>query len=74
MCPGSMVSAPGKVCDCARNFKNAVMGAGAEALLHYGPLQQVLGVGAQLAVFPDLAASPHLRVGVDAFALVYHLT
>ncbi len=53
------------------------MGAGAQPLLDHGALQQVLGVGAQLAVLADLARA-HLRVGVDSLlagveALQLHL-
>src|SRR5664279_2476047 len=50
------------------NINNAVVGARAEPLLHHGPLQQVLGVSTQFAVFPDLAGA-HLSIGVNAFAL-----
>src|SRR5664279_347655 len=52
----------------ARNLENAVVGARAEPLLHHGPLQQVLGVSTQFAVFPDLAGA-YLSIGVNAFTL-----
>ena len=43
------------------------MGAGGQALLLHGALQQALGVGAQFAVGANLAGG-HLRVGVDFLA------
>ena len=49
----------------ARDLQDAVVGAGAQPLLHHGALQQVLGVGAQLAILADLARA-HLGVGVNA--------
>ena len=55
-----------KIGDGARDFKNAIVGAGGQALLLHGALEQPLGVGAQLAVGANLARS-HLRVGVDFF-------
>ena len=56
-----------KVGDGAGHFEDAVVGAGGEALLLHGALEQALGVGAQLAVGADLAGG-HLRVGVDFLA------
>ena len=42
------------------------MGAGGEALLLHGALEQALGVGGELAVGADLLGV-HLRVGEDGF-------
>ena len=56
-----------EVRDGAGYFKDAVVGAGGEALLLHGPLEKPFGVGAQLAVGANLAGG-HLGVGVDFFA------
>src|ERR1035438_6866274 len=53
--------------DGPRNFEDAVVGAGGQALLLHGPLQQALGIGAQFAVGANLARS-HLRVSENLFA------
>src|SRR5271166_713028 len=57
---------PAEVGNRARHFQNAIVGARAEALLYHGPLQQVLRIGAQFAVLPDLTRT-HLSVGVHVF-------
>ncbi len=53
--------------DGARDFEDAVVGAGGEALLLHGALKQAFGVGAKFAVGADLAGG-HLGVGEDLFA------
>src|SRR6185312_16802734 len=45
----------------ARDFKDAVVGAGAQALLLHGPLQQALAVAGEFAIGANLARS-HLRI------------
>ena len=56
-----------EVGDGAGHFKDAVVGAGGEALLLHGALEKPLGVGAEFAVGANLARG-HLRVGVDFFS------
>ncbi len=56
--------------DGAGDFEDAIVGAGGEALLLHGALEQPLGVGAELAVGANLARG-HLRVGVDFFAWLW---
>ena len=53
--------------DCPRYLENAVVGARGQALLLHGPLQEVLGLGAQLTMGANLARG-HLRVGVYLLA------
>uniref|UniRef100_E6PYE0 Uncharacterized protein n=1 Tax=mine drainage metagenome TaxID=410659 RepID=E6PYE0_9ZZZZ len=55
-----------EVGDGAGDLENAVVGAGAEALLLHGAFEQPLGVCAEVAVGANLAGS-HLGVGVDFF-------
>jgi hypothetical protein len=53
-----------EVGDGAGDFEDAVVGAGAEALLLHGALEQALGVGGELAEGADLLGG-HLGVGED---------
>ena len=55
-----------EVRNCASNFEDAVVSPRGEALLLHGPLQEPLGIGAELAMGANLARC-HLRVGVDFF-------
>ena len=54
----------GEVGDGAGDFEDAVVGAGAEALLLHGALEQAFGVGGELAEGANLL-SVHLGVGED---------
>lgn len=56
-----------EVGDGARDFEDAVMGAGTHSLLEHGALEKALGIRAEFAVGADLARG-HLRVGVDFFS------
>jgi hypothetical protein len=56
-----------KIGDGAGDFEDAIMGAGGESLLLHGALEQMLGIGAQLAIGANLTGG-HLRVGVDFLA------
>jgi hypothetical protein len=56
--------------DCARYFKDAVMGARGESLLLHGSFEQALGIWAQLAIGSNLPGC-HLRIGVDLFAVLF---
>jgi len=53
-----------EVGDGAGDFEDAVVGAGAEALLLHGFFEDALGVAGELAVEADLLGA-HLGVGVD---------
>src|ERR1039458_9128097 len=58
----------GQVGDGARNLEDAVVGAGGEALLLHGALEQALGVGRELAEGTDLLGvhrSEERRVGKE---------
>src|SRR5215470_3634604 len=58
------VGIPFQIGNGAGDFQDAVVGAGAQALLLHGSLQQALAVGVQLTVCSDLARA-HLGVCVD---------
>ena len=51
----------GEVGDGAGDLEDAVVGAGGEALLLHGALEQALGVGGELAEGADLLGG-HLRI------------
>jgi hypothetical protein len=55
-----------EVGDGTGDFKDAVVGAGGEALLLHGAFEKLLGVRAQLAEGANLAGA-HLCVGIDLF-------
>ena len=54
-CFGAMAGLPSTVDTGARDIQDAVVCAGAEALLGDGPFQQAFAMSGRFAVLPDLA-------------------
>src|SRR5207249_12303807 len=53
----------------ARDFQNAVVGAGAQTQAGHGVFEQAFALGRNIAIFADLSRA-HLRVAVNLFTLV----
>src|SRR5438876_4863844 len=58
-----------EVGDGARDFQNAVVGAGAQTQAGHGVFEQAFALGRNIAIFADLSRA-HLGVAVDLFTLV----
>src|SRR5208282_1893628 len=56
-----------KVCDGAGDFQDAVVGAGAEALMGHGAFQQAFAIGGEFAEFAN-ELGRHLRVAIELLA------
>jgi hypothetical protein len=69
MCLGSRSEPRFQVGNCARHFQDAIMGAGAEALLGHGALQQALAVGGQVRRRCECGASASGRCSKSSRAM-----